>query len=225
MAPSGLAGRITSAAAALPSSAVRTVKTPIAALASSARRLSAGRTNTSQKRSICRSEAPSRRRSVPNVSPSSPCARRSASRTRTTPSRSRAGRWPVAEDRERRAADRGDARVLADHGQREALPPVGAALADPVEEAQVLLEAAERDVLPVVRRRRRVAVALGQRLDGAAERRARLEQRHLVAAVDELERGGEPGQAAADDGDLHGARPSPRPPALRTNRHTRVTHA
>ncbi len=54
-------------------------------------------------------------------------------------------------------------------------------------------------MLAVVRRRLRVALALRQRLHGAAERRARLEQRHLGARVDEVERRREAGEAAPDD--------------------------
>ncbi len=49
----------------------------------------------------------------------------------------------------------------------------------------------------------RIALALRQRLDGAAERRARLEQRDLVPAVDEVERGRQPGEPAADDDRPH----------------------
>ena len=84
----------------------------------------------------------------------------------------------------------------------------GAALADPVEEGEVFREAAERDVLAVVGRRRWVAVPLGQRLHGAAERRARLVERDAVARVRELERRRETGEAAADDGRSH-QRPCP----------------
>ena len=60
-------------------------------------------------------------------------------------------------------------------------------------------------MLAVVGRRVGVALALGQRLHRAAERRPRLEQRHLVAGVDELERGGEPREAAADHDRPHRA--------------------
>ena len=56
-------------------------------------------------------------------------------------------------------------------------------------------------MLAVVGRRRRVALALGQRLDGAAERRPRLVEDDLVAGVGQLERRGEAGEPAADDGD------------------------
>ena len=113
------------------------------------------------------------------------------------------GQVAVPEDGERRAADGGDGRILADHGQLEPPSPVGAAFADALEEGEVLREAAERDVLPVVGRRRRVAVALRERLDGAAQRRPRLGELDIVTGIDELERGGEARQPAADDGDLH----------------------
>ena len=72
---------------------------------------------------------------------------------------------------------------------------------------EVLREAAERDVLAVVGRRLRVALARGQRLHRAAERRPRLVERDVGAGVDEVERGGEPGEPAADDGDPHASSP------------------
>ena len=84
---------------------------------------------------------------------------------------------------ERRAA-------LGDHRQREPRAQIRAALADAIEEAQVLGEATERDVLPVVGRRLGIAVARRQRLHCAAERRARLVHGHVDACIDELERGG-----------------------------------
>ena len=65
-------------------------------------------------------------------------------------------------------------------------------------------------MLAVVGRRRRIALALGQRLHGAAERRPRLVERDGVALVGELERGREPGQPASDDGGVHG-RSTPAP--------------
>ncbi len=115
------------------------------------------------------------------------------------------GDVPVAEQRERAGGDPGDAPVLGDHRQRQALAPVGGAAPDALQEREVLGAAAQRDVLAVVGRRIGVALALGQRLHGAAERRPRLEQRHLMSAVCELERGGEPGKAAADDDRPHRA--------------------
>ena len=97
-----------------------------------------------------------------------------------------------------------------DHGQLEREPAVGAALADAVEEAQVLGEAAERDVLAVVGRRGRITLTLRQRLHGAAERRPRLVERDRVALVGELERGRETGQPASDDrAFMAGALPAP----------------
>src|SRR5262249_48307140 len=65
----------------------------------------------------------------------------------------------VAEERYRRAPYRRPPPPLVDHGQLEAHPPHPAALADPVEEARVLGETAGGDVLAVVWRRLRVAVA------------------------------------------------------------------
>src|SRR5262249_45377144 len=109
----------------------------------------------------------------------------------------------VAEDRERRATDRGDAGVFADDRELEPATPVGAALADSVEEREVLREAPERAVLPVVRRRRRVAVALRERLHRASQRRPGLEERDVVRRVGKLESGGQAREPAADDRDLH----------------------
>ena len=99
--------------------------------------------------------------------------------------------------------------LLVDHRQYQRTPLVRGALADPVEEGQVLREAPERDVLPVVGRRRGIALAFGQRLHCATERRPRLVQRHLVARVDKIERSRQPGEAAADDCGPHRRRPSP----------------
>ena len=64
-------------------------------------------------------------------------------------------------------------------------------------------------MLAVVGRRRRVALALGQRLHRAAEGRPRLEQLDLPAGVDELERGGETGEPSTDDDRPHRRRPCP----------------
>ena len=97
--------------------------------------------------------------------------------------------------------------MLGDDRQRQRPADIGAALADPFEEAQVLGEAAEGDVLAVVRRRRRLARALGKRLHRPAERRPRLEQRHVGVRVDEVERGGEARETAADHCHLHRIRP------------------
>ena len=99
--------------------------------------------------------------------------------------------------------------MLVDHRQLKGHAPHRADLADAVEEAQVLGEAAERDVLPVVGRRLRVALAPRQRLHRAAERRPRLVQGHLVPAVHELERRAQAGEAAPDDRDSHRSSPAP----------------
>jgi hypothetical protein len=74
---------------------------------------------------------------------------------------------------------------------------------EPSEQAEVLGEAAQEDVLAVVQPE---AVAL-DRERRAAESRARLEQRDLRAAVRELEGGRDPGQPAADDRRLQAAAP------------------
>src|SRR5207244_1162033 len=104
-----------------------------------------------------------------------------------------------------RGLDRLDPAALVDHRQLEPEPLGGAGFADPVEEAEVLGEAAERDVLAVVGRRLWVAVAVRESLDGAAEGRSRLEHGDLVPSVHELERGGEAGEPASDDGCFHRA--------------------
>ena len=119
------------------------------------------------------------------------------------------GDVPVAEQRQRRAPDRRRAAALVEHGQVELQAAHRARLADPVEEAQVLREAAERDVLAVVGRRLGVAFAPRQGLHRPAERRPGLVQRHLVARVGQVERGRQPGEAAADDRDLHRRSPAP----------------
>ena len=98
-------------------------------------------------------------------------------------------------------------------GRLEPHPPHRAALADAFEKGEVLREAAERDVLPVVRRRRRVALSLRQRLDGAAERRPGLEERDVVTRVHQFECSGAACEAAADHGGLHRRRP---PPTIRS---------
>src|SRR5436190_18486395 len=92
--------------------------------------------------------------------------------------------------------NRRDAAALVDHRQAQRLAPEGFLLADAGEEAPVGLEAAERDVLAVVRRRWRIALALGQRLDGAAEGGPRLVEDDLVPGVGQLERCREPRQTA-----------------------------
>jgi hypothetical protein len=116
---------------------------------------------------------------------------------------------PVAEQRPHAVADRGGSPMLVDHAQPERTPGDVTGAADPLEEKQVLGEAAERDVLAVVRRRLGIAPAARQRLNPAAQRRPRLEQGHLVAGVDELERRREPGEAAPDDRRLHRASAAP----------------
>src|SRR5205814_5164956 len=93
------------------------------------------------------------------------------------------GDMPVAEQRERRAPDRRRPAMLVEHGQLELQAANRARLADPVEEAQVLGEAAERDVLAVVGRRFGIAVAARQGLHGAAEGGPRLVHRYLMARV------------------------------------------
>ena len=80
----------------------------------------------------------------------------------------------VTEERRGRAADGRRAAVFGDHRQVKGKAAVRLTLADALEEAEVLREAAQRDVLAVVGRWLGVALALGERLDCAAERRPRL---------------------------------------------------
>ena len=116
---------------------------------------------------------------------------------------------PVAQQGGAGALDLGHPPVLVDHGQLERLAPDRAALADPREEAQVLGETAERDVLPVVGRRLGIALAPRQGLDRASERRPRLVQRHLVARVDQLESRAQAGEPSSHDRCSHRSSPAP----------------
>ncbi len=215
MRPSGAVGRIRSLFARGPRSAVRTVKSPASASTSSQRRLSAGRTNTSQKRSIAASEVPSRRSSAPNVSPGVRARVPTAGRNERDPDAVSQRQVAIAQQRAQPRLDCRDRPVRVEHGQGEPHAQVRAALADPLEEAQVLGEAAERDVLAVVGRRLRIALAVGQRLDGAAERRPSLVDGDGMPGVDQVERRGQPRQAAADDRDLHGRSPRATTASLR----------
>jgi hypothetical protein len=116
----------------------------------------------------------------------------------------------VAQQLHRAGADRGDPAALVDHGHVEREPLEARRLAEILDEAEVGGAAAQRDVLAVVRRRRRVALALRQRLDGAAERRAGLQHHHLVALGAQVERSCCARDAAADDDGPHSGT-SPRP--------------
>src|SRR4051812_3770020 len=100
-------------------------------------------------------------------------------------------------------ADRRHASALVDHRQSQLLAPDRFALPDSPEEALPLGEAAEADVLAVVRRRWRVSFSRGERLHRAAEGRPRLVENDLVAPVDQLEGGGEARETAADDRHPH----------------------
>src|SRR5205085_11878846 len=80
------------------------------------------------------------------------------------------GQVCVPEECAKARLDRRSLARLVEHRQRQARAGNGAAFPDPVEEAQVLGEAAESDVLPVVGGRLGIALALWQRLDGAAQR-------------------------------------------------------
>ena len=83
---------------------------------------------------------------------------------------------------------------------------------DPLEEANVLGAAAERHVLAVVRAAAAGPLAFRQRLHRAAQRGASLEQRDVVAAVDEVERRREAREPTPDDDRFHAAsRTSPEP--------------
>src|SRR5438132_10730372 len=110
---------------------------------------------------------------------------------------------PVAQYRERVRVDRGRAAVVAEHREPEPRAQDRASLADPPEEAEVLGEAAERDVLAVVGRRLRVALPPRQGLHRASEGRPRLVERHLVPGVRELEGRTQPREPSSYDGDPH----------------------
>src|SRR5437773_11877233 len=120
---------------------------------------------------------------------------------------------PVAQKRTDAVADRGHPPALVDDREVEWDADGRARASDAIEEREVLLEAPECNVLPVVGRRIRIAFAARKRLHLAAEGRARLEHENLVPGINELERGAEPGEAAADDGRPHLRRP---PPTIRS---------
>src|SRR5712691_2566854 len=105
--------------------------------------------------------------------------------------------------------DRRDAATLVDHREAQPLASERSVLPDPGKEAPVGLEAAERDVLAVVRRRRRVAFALGQRLDGAAEGGPRLVKDDLVSCVDQPERRREACEPSSHNRDPQGKKLAP----------------
>src|SRR5919201_1415083 len=108
----------------------------------------------------------------------------------------------VAEEAEA-GTDERDAAVLVDDRQRKALTAERAELPDPAQECLVALEAPEGDVLAVVGRRGRIALTLGERLDGTAQRRPRLVERDLGPGVHQAQRGREAGQAPSYDHCLH----------------------
>ena len=115
----------------------------------------------------------------------------------------------VAKERQHAIGDRRHPPALVDHGEAQRQPADSAEAPDPLEEAEISREAAEGDVLAVVWRRFRIALAPRKRLDRPTERRAGFEQRHLVPCVRELERRREPGQAAADHDRPHLRSPEP----------------
>ncbi len=160
--------------------------------------------NTSQNRSIAASEAPKRRSSAPNVSPGSARAFRQRAVTMGIRTRSRAGRCRYRSSDASRGSIAATVPSSAITGKASRVRRNEPPLADPVEEAQVLGEAAEPDVLAVVGRGLRISLPLRERLNGAAERRPRLEHRHGVARVDEVERRREPREPTAHHRDLHG---------------------
>ena len=109
----------------------------------------------------------------------------------------------IGQHARQRRADLRDLPVCVNDRQSEPRPQIRTALADALEKAEVLGEAAERDVLPVVRRRLGIALARRECLHRAAERRPRLVEDDVRARVHELERRGEPCQATADDRHPH----------------------
>src|SRR5262249_28160248 len=106
----------------------------------------------------------------------------------------------VAEEPEP-GADGRDPALLVDDREAERLAPQRRSLSDPLDEAPVLAEAAEGNVLAVVGRRRRILLPLGQGLDRSPAGRPRLVQNDLVPRIDEFEGGGQAGEPAPDDGD------------------------
>jgi hypothetical protein len=115
---------------------------------------------------------------------------------------------PVGEQAET-GADRRGAAALVNDRQAQRLAPKPCFFANPADEPPIRMEAAERDVLAVVRRRIGIALSLGQRLHRAAERGPGLVHRHLVTRVDEVERGGESGEPATHHRNLHLRSPVP----------------
>src|SRR3954451_21715254 len=109
----------------------------------------------------------------------------------------------VAEERQRAGPDHGNGSVLGDDGQFQRLPADRLPLPDRVQKREVRVETAERDVLSVVRRRIRVAFASREGLHSPTQGWTRLQQRHLMPVVEKPKRGREPGQAAADNDELH----------------------
>jgi hypothetical protein len=99
--------------------------------------------------------------------------------------------------------------VLVDHGQLERNSLHRPEAADSLEESQVLLETAERNVLAVVRRWIRIALPAGERLELSTERRPGFEEGDLVACIHEVKRGRQTGKTAADNGRLHRRSPEP----------------
>ena len=164
---------------------------------------------TSQKRSIARCDWPEPRSSVAEglvrarrVAPAG--AARAAIR-----SRSPNGQVPVARGAR---APGGRSPTLRPRssitGSSSGTRRSASRLADALEEAQVLGEAAERDVLAVVGRRlagrprARGSVCTAPPSVGRASW-----SDDLVSRVDELERGRQPREAASDDRDLHAQQP------------------
>ena len=115
----------------------------------------------------------------------------------------------VTQNRECARSNDCRASELVDHRQRETRAPQRSRLIDVPQEAEVLGEAAKRDVLTVVRRRPRITLALGECLDRAAQGRPSFEERDFVTRFQELERSRAAGEPTPDDHGLHRRRPSP----------------
>src|SRR4029453_298057 len=92
-----------------------------------------------------------------------------------------------------------------DDRQPEPDAPKCSRLPDLGDEVEVGRATAQRDVVAVVGRRARIALALGQGLNCATERRSRFGELHVVALARELERGRKAGEPATDDRDPHSA--------------------
>ncbi len=124
------------------------------------------------------------------------------------------GRRQVAAGELRAAPTRGEHRDAQSRLQGDELGRV-----EPIQQARVRGAAAQEHVLAVVE----VQAVAGERVDGAAEAPARLEQDDLAPRLGALQRGGDPRQSASHDGYAdpghHGLRARHPPARLRAASH------